>query len=51
MRWLSAYLGGVIAQLRVLFFPKGAGGRCYWYFPHPFHVLIFRGMAQNVATS
>ena len=31
------------------FRPLGLWGRIYWYMMLPFHVFIFRGMAQNIA--
>lgn len=30
------------------FYPHGLLGRLYWYAMLPFHVFIFRGMAQNI---
>ncbi len=31
------------------FRPKGVLGRLYWYGVYPLHVLVFRGMAANIA--
>ncbi|MFB6306102.1 MAG: DUF2867 domain-containing protein [Flavobacteriales bacterium] len=31
------------------FRPKGLMGRLYWYFVYPFHEIIFKGMANEIA--
>ena len=33
-----------------VFRPKGLAGRIYWWIVSPFHLLIFRGMARQIAS-
>ena len=40
-------LGSVYHQ-RAIFFPKGLGGRLYWFSILPFHGIIFNGMAKSI---
>jgi len=32
------------------FRPKGLGGRLYWYAVWPFHIFVFSGMINQLAT-
>ena len=36
---------------RAIFFPKGLGGRLYWFSILPFHGLIFNGMAKSITAA
>jgi uncharacterized protein YbjT (DUF2867 family) len=40
--------GGSVYHQRAVFFPKGLGGRLYWYAILPFHGAIFSGMANQI---
>lgn len=40
--------GAVRYRQRAVFFPRGLGGRLYWWTVFPFHGLIFSGMAQRI---
>ncbi|TFD46472.1 SDR family oxidoreductase [Cryobacterium sp. TMT1-2-1] len=40
--------GGALYRQRAIFFPRGLGGRLYWWSILPFHGIIFRGMANRV---
>jgi hypothetical protein len=35
-------------EQRAIFFPRGLGGRVYWFAIMPFHGVIFRGMLENI---
>ncbi|MBY6539000.1 SDR family oxidoreductase [Rhodococcus sp. BP-349] len=35
-------------EQRAIFFPRGLGGRLYWFAIMPFHGVIFRGMLENI---
>jgi hypothetical protein len=35
---------------RAIFYPRGLLGRAYWYALIPFHALIFRQLAERLAT-
>ena len=37
-------------EQRAIFFPRGLGGRLYWFAIMPFHGVIFRGMLENITT-
>ncbi|GMA29796.1 SDR family oxidoreductase [Arenivirga flava] len=41
--------GGSLYEQRAIFFPKGLGGRLYWWAVLPFHAFIFPGMAKRIA--
>lgn len=41
--------GGTLYEQRAVFFPKGLGGRLYWWAVLPFHAFIFPGMAKRIA--
>jgi uncharacterized protein YbjT (DUF2867 family) len=36
-------------QQRALFYPRGLAGHAYWLSVAPFHGLVFKGMARNIA--
>jgi uncharacterized protein YbjT (DUF2867 family) len=40
--------GGSLYRQRAVFFPKGLGGRLYWFSILPFHGIIFAGMASRI---
>ncbi|MGV8969041.1 MAG: SDR family oxidoreductase [Microbacteriaceae bacterium] len=40
--------GGSNYKQRAVFFPKGLGGRLYWWVILPFHGIIFPGMATRI---
>ena len=40
--------GGSVYRQRAIYFPKGLGGRLYWWVIAPFHGLIFPSMARNI---
>ncbi len=40
--------GGSIYDQRAIFFPRGLGGRLYWFAILPFHGVIFNGMANRI---
>ncbi|ANP72020.1 SDR family oxidoreductase [Cryobacterium arcticum] len=40
--------GGSIYRQRAVFFPRGLGGRLYWFSILPFHGVIFTGMANRI---
>ena len=40
--------GGSIYDQRAVFFPRGLGGRLYWFAILPFHGVIFNGMANRI---
>jgi uncharacterized protein YbjT (DUF2867 family) len=39
---------GVQYRQRAIFFPRGLGGRLYWFAVLPFHGLIFSGMGRRI---
>ena len=39
---------GSLYRQRALYFPKGLGGKLYWWLIAPFHGLIFPSMAKNI---
>jgi uncharacterized protein YbjT (DUF2867 family) len=39
---------GSVYRQRAVFFPRGLGGRLYWYAILPFHGVIFAGMATRI---
>jgi len=39
---------GSLYRQRAVFFPKGLGGRLYWFAILPFHGVIFAGMARRI---
>jgi len=39
---------GSVYRQRAVFFPKGLGGRLYWFAILPFHGIIFNGMANRI---
>ncbi|MFB2584086.1 SDR family oxidoreductase [Herbiconiux liukaitaii] len=39
---------GSIYDQRAIFFPRGLGGRLYWFAILPFHGVIFNGMANRI---
>ncbi|WP_342023200.1 SDR family oxidoreductase [Arthrobacter citreus] len=39
---------GSLYRQRAIYFPKGLGGRLYWWLIAPFHGLIFPSMAKNI---
>ena len=43
--------GGSTYTQRAVFFPKGLGGRLYWYSLVPFHGVIFTGMANRITAA
>jgi uncharacterized protein YbjT (DUF2867 family) len=42
--------GGTVLRQRALFHPRGLFGRAYWFAVTPFHRLVFRPMAERLAT-
>ena len=40
--------GGSVYRQRAIFFPRGLGGRLYWFAILPFHGIIFSGMANRI---
>ncbi len=40
--------GGALYRQRAIFFPRGLGGRLYWWSILPFHGIIFSGMANRI---
>ncbi|MCQ1948474.1 SDR family oxidoreductase [Arthrobacter sp. zg-Y859] len=40
--------GGSVYRQRAIYFPKGLGGKLYWWLIAPFHGLIFPSMAKNI---
>jgi uncharacterized protein YbjT (DUF2867 family) len=40
--------GGAVYVQRAIFFPRGLGGRLYWFVILPFHGGIFNGMANRI---
>lgn len=47
--WLEFKVGEKELTQTATFRPKGLLGRLYWYVLLPFHRLIFKGMARNIA--
>ena len=43
--------GGSIYHQRAVFFPRGLGGRLYWFSILPFHGVIFTGMANRITAA
>ncbi|MCC3266179.1 SDR family oxidoreductase [Arthrobacter gengyunqii] len=39
---------GSLYRQRAIYFPKGLGGKLYWWLIAPFHTLIFPSMAKNI---
>jgi uncharacterized protein YbjT (DUF2867 family) len=48
MRATPADDGGSVYDQRAIFFPRGLGGRLYWFAILPFHGVIFNGMANRI---
>jgi uncharacterized protein YbjT (DUF2867 family) len=42
---------GSVYDQRAIFFPRGLGGRLYWYAILPFHGVIFTGMANRITAA
>jgi uncharacterized protein YbjT (DUF2867 family) len=42
---------GSLYRQRAIFFPKGLGGRLYWWSILPFHGIIFRGMVERITAA
>jgi uncharacterized protein YbjT (DUF2867 family) len=42
---------GSLYRQRAIFFPKGLGGRMYWFSILPFHGIIFNGMAKSIVAA
>jgi uncharacterized protein YbjT (DUF2867 family) len=42
---------GSIYRQRAVFFPRGLGGRLYWWSILPFHGIIFNGMANRITAA
>ena len=42
---------GSVYRQRAVFFPKGLGGRLYWFAILPFHGVIFNGMANRITAT
>ncbi|MGA1837855.1 SDR family oxidoreductase [Herbiconiux sp. 11R-BC] len=51
MRARPAQGGGSVYQQRAVFFPRGLGGRLYWFAILPFHGVIFNGMANRITAT
>ncbi len=43
--------GGSVYDQRAIFFPRGLGGRLYWFAILPFHGVIFNGMANRITAT
>jgi uncharacterized protein YbjT (DUF2867 family) len=43
--------GGSVYRQRAVFFPRGLGGRLYWWAILPFHGIIFNGMANRITAA
>ncbi|MCS5733952.1 SDR family oxidoreductase [Herbiconiux daphne] len=43
--------GGSVYDQRAIFFPRGLGGRLYWFAILPFHGIIFNGMANRITAT
>lgn len=43
--------GGSMYRQRAVFFPRGLGGRLYWFSILPFHGVIFSGMANRITAT
>jgi hypothetical protein len=43
--------GGSVYRQRAVFFPRGLGGRLYWFSILPFHGVIFTGMANRITAA
>jgi hypothetical protein len=43
--------GGTQFRQRALFYPRGLLGHVYWWSMTPFHAIIYRGMARNLANA
>lgn len=42
---------GSLYRQRAVFFPRGLGGRLYWWSILPFHGIIFNGMAEQITAA
>ncbi|HYI32346.1 MAG TPA: SDR family oxidoreductase [Glaciibacter sp.] len=42
---------GSVYRQRAIFFPRGLGGRLYWWAISPFHGVIFSGMANRITAA
>jgi hypothetical protein len=42
---------GALYRQRAVFFPRGLGGRLYWFSILPFHGIIFAGMAARITAA
>jgi uncharacterized protein YbjT (DUF2867 family) len=51
MRARPADDGGSVYDQRAIFFPRGLGGRLYWFAILPFHGIIFNGMANRITAT
>ncbi|WP_368499571.1 SDR family oxidoreductase [Herbiconiux sp. A18JL235] len=51
MRATPAEGGGSVYDQRAIFFPRGLGGRLYWFAILPFHGVIFNGMANRITAT
>ncbi|MEC5150453.1 SDR family oxidoreductase [Cryobacterium sp. GrIS_2_6] len=43
--------GGSVYRQRAVFFPRGLGGRLYWFSILPFHGIVFSGMANRITAT
>jgi hypothetical protein len=41
--------GGTLYRQRAVFYPHGLFGHLYWWSMTPFHAVLYRGMARNLA--
>ncbi|MCL5244194.1 SDR family oxidoreductase [Cellulophaga sp. 20_2_10] len=48
--WLEFKIEDNILKQTATFRPRGLGGRLYWYSVLPFHIFIFNGMINKLAT-
>jgi hypothetical protein len=55
LAWLEMQVipdvAGSLYRQRAIFFPRGLGGRLYWYAILPFHGIIFNGMANRITAA
>ena len=43
--------GGTLYRQRAVFYPRGLFGHLYWWSMTPFHAVLYRGMARNLANA
>ncbi|GAA2514906.1 SDR family oxidoreductase [Pilimelia columellifera subsp. columellifera] len=43
--------GRTVFRQRAIYYPRGLGGRAYWWVIAPFHGMVFGGMQRNIAAA